>query len=116
MKKQAEFAMRYQDFFGWMPLMLVLSILAWVVLGAVSDRDDLVRWLIELPVKTLYATAASGVSYLVWRRWSYRMSDDELRSYWGKLLSGEPGAMAVHITNTVFYLCTFVSLLYYFSH
>lgn len=112
MKKILE---RYQEFYGWMPLLLLLAVSAWVVLGAVSDRDDLIRWLLELPVKTLYAAACSGVAYLVWRRWSYRMNEEELRAYWAGLLAGAPGPAIIYLVNAGFYLCVFCALLYYFS-
>ncbi len=106
---------RHQEFFGWMPLLLIVAVGAWVLLGAVSDRDDLIRWLLELPVKSLYAAAASGVAYLVWRRWSYRMNDDELRAYWAGLLAGAPGPMVIYLVNAAFYLCVFAALLVYFA-
>jgi len=106
---------RHQEFFGWMPLLLVVAVLAWAMLGAVSGRDDLIRWLIELPVKSLYAAGASGVAYLVWHRWSYRMSDDELRAYWAGLLAGMPGPAIVYLTNAAFYLTVFVASLIYFA-
>lgn len=106
---------RHQEFFGWMPLLMLIAVAAWILLGGVSDRDDLIRWLLELPVKSLYAAAASGIAYIVWRRWSYRMNDDELRAYWAALLAGESGAIIIYLTNAGFYACTFVALLLYFS-
>ena len=106
---------RHQEFFGWMPLLLIVAVMAWVLLGAVSDRDDLIRWLIELPVKVLYALGASGVAYLVWRRWSYRMSDDELHAYWSGLMRGDAGPLIVYLTNAGFYCAIFTGVLIYFS-
>ena len=106
---------RWQEFYGWMPILLVLSLVAWIALGAVGDRDDLIRWLLELPVKTLYAAAISGITYLVWRRWSYRMCDEQLKTYWDGLLAGHRGPVIVFLTNAAFYLCVFCSLLYFFS-
>lgn len=106
---------RWQEFAGWMPLLLVVAVFAWILLGAVSDRDDLIRWLIELPVRALYLVAASGVSYLVWRRWSYRMTDAQQARYWDGLLAGEPGPTVVYLVNAGFYLCVFVASLWYLS-
>jgi len=98
-----------------MPLLLILAVVAWVALGAVSDRDDLIRWLLELPVKALYAAAVSGVTYLVWRRWSFRMDDKQYATYLLGLMAGQPGPVIVYLTNAGFYLCTFALLLWYFS-
>lgn len=106
---------RWQEFTGWLPLLLLIAVLAWVVLGAVSDRDDLIRWLIELPVRTLYVVAASGVSYLVWRRWSFRMDDEQLREYWTGLLAGDLGSIVVFLVNAGFYLCVFIASLWFLS-
>ncbi len=113
--RMRDWLVRWQEFAGWMPAMLAVALTAWVVLGGVSDRDDLMRWLIELPVKTLYAAAVSGIAYLVWRRWSYRMSTDEQAAYWRALLAGEPGAVVIYLGNLGFYLCVFAALLVYFS-
>lgn len=106
---------RWQEFVGWMPLLLVIAVIAWVLLGAVSDRDDLIRWLIELPVKVLYALGASGVTYLVWRRWSYRMNDTELRAYWDGIMRGDAGPLIVYLTNAALYVAVFCAVLVYFA-
>ncbi len=106
---------RYQEFSGWMPVLLVVAVVAWVVLGGVSDRDDLIRWLLELPVKALYAAAISGTAYLVWRRWSFRMTDEQQKTYIDGLLQGQRGPVLVYLTNTGFYLCALLALLYFYS-
>lgn len=106
---------RWQEFVGWAPLLLAMALTAWILLGAIQDRDDWVRWLIELPVKSIYAAAVSGVTYLVWRRWSFRMTDEQQARYQSDLLDGKPGAVTVYLTNAGFYLCTFCALLYYFA-
>lgn len=106
---------RWQEFSGWMPLVAFVAMLAWVALGGVSSRDDLVHTLIELPVKVLYAIGASGVTYLVWRRWSFRMDDEQQRVYWAGLLAGEAGPLIVYLTNTAFFACTFIAVLFFFS-
>lgn len=104
---------RFQEFAGWAPLAGLVVIAAWVALGGIADRDDLIRRLLELPVAATYALLASGIAYLVWRRWSYRMCDDELAVYWNDVLQGRRGAVIVFLTNAVFYLCVFMSTLFF---
>lgn len=99
---------RWQEFTGWLPLLAVLAVVGWVVLGASAGRDDLIRWLLELPILTGYALAASGLAYLTWRRWSYRLSEDEKRALWERLLAGERGAIWIHAINAGFYLAALV--------
>lgn len=95
---------RWQEFTGWLPLLAVLAVVGWVVLGASAGRDDLIRWLLELPILTGYALAASGLAYLSWRRWSFRLSVEDKRELWLKTLSGHRGAMLIFVVNAAFYL------------
>lgn len=52
---------------GWLPLMAAASVVAWLVIGVlpgVKLTDDLIAWLLELPVVTCYALAAGGATVL----------------------------------------------------
>lgn len=54
-------------FLIWLPLMVVLTLLGWLLLGALPDMrmtGDLIAWLMELPVTTCYAIAAGGATFL----------------------------------------------------
>lgn len=105
---------RFQDLTGWLPLALLGALGGWVLLGSVSDRDGLMRWLIELFIVLCYAFAASGVTYLAWRRWSTRLTAEQLDQLWAGIVAGQRGPLAVYIVNAVFYLCAFIALLCFF--
>ncbi len=94
---------RFQEFMGWLPLIAALAVLGWVVLGTAAARDDLVRWLLELPILTAHALAASGLAYLAWRRWSMRLDDAGKADLWRRLMAGERGALTVFAINAAMY-------------
>lgn len=105
--------LRHQDFLGWAPMAFALSIVSWVVFGGIADRDDLIRRLLQLPVASVYALLASGVAYQVWRRWSYRMNDEQLTRYWDGALRGDRGPLVIYAINAGFYLCAFLAVLFF---
>ena len=104
---------RFQEFVGWAPLAFVLAVVAWGFLGGIADRDDLIRRLLQLPVASIYALLASGVAYLVWRRWSYRLGDEQLKAYWEGVMAGNRGPLIVYAVNAGFYLCAFLAVLFF---
>ena len=106
---------RWQEFTGWLPLLAVLAVVGWIVLGASAGRADLVRWLLELPIVTGYALAAAGLAYLTWRRWSYRLDDAGKAELWRRLLAGERGAITVYVVNAAFYLALVVVYALFFA-
>lgn len=60
----------FKAFAFWLPLMVVLTVLGWLVLGALPGMrmtGDLVAWLAELPVITCYAIAAGAATSLTMR-------------------------------------------------
>lgn len=108
---------RWQEFAGWTPLLIVLAVFGWIGLGALAPRlsTDALDWLIELPILSAYAAAAAGLTYLIWRRWRFKLDDEEQRTYWEALLDGERGAIVIFLTNAAVWLCTFGLLLSFFS-
>lgn len=108
---------RWQEFVGWMPLVAVLAIAAWLFLGALDPLAvvDVMAQLVDIPIRAAQALCAIGLSYLVWRRWSYRMREDELQLYWSRLLAGDRGSIIIFVVNAGFYLCAFLALLFFFS-
>lgn len=94
---------------AWLPLAVVLALLGWMAFGQSAARDDLIRWLLELSILSGYALAAAGMAYLSWRRWSYRLDDDDKRRLWAGAMGGHRGPLAIFVTNALMYLA-FVAL------
>lgn len=115
--KLIDYLKRWQEFFGWLPLVALLAIASWLVLGALDSLAvvDAMAQLVDVPIRALQALCALGLAYLAWRRWSYRMTADELADYWQRLMAGERGAVVVFTFNAGFYLCISLALLFFFS-
>jgi hypothetical protein len=96
---------RWQEFMVAMPIVFVVALVIWIVLGSLSAENDNIQWLIELPIKCVYALAALGLTYLGWRRWSMRISGKRLEDYWDRMMAGERGPLIVFGINAGFYLC-----------
>lgn len=117
MKALWNYLKRWQEFVGWLPVVVLLAVAAWIVLGALDRLAvvDALAMLVDLPIRTAYALAALGLAYLVWRRWSMRLSGEQLDDLWRRLMAGELGALIVFVVNAGFYLCASLALLYFFS-
>jgi hypothetical protein len=111
-----DFLKRWQEFTGWLPLLVFLALAGWVVFGALDPRlaPDRLSWLLDLPVMVAYALAASGMSYLAWRRWSVRLTGEEICAYWARVQAGERGAVVVFVVNAAFYLAALGMFLWFF--
>jgi hypothetical protein len=63
----------------WLPLMTLLTLVGWLVLGALPGMrmtGDLVAWLAELPVVTCYAIAAGAATSLSMRATGMNLDND----------------------------------------
>lgn len=111
------FLKRWQEFTGWTPLIVVLAVVGWIVLGGLDPRlgPDRVGLLLDLPIITAYALVASGVAYLFWRRWSNRLSDEQKARLWDGLMKGQTGAIVVYCVNAAFYLTVTVLVFRFFK-
>lgn len=111
------FLVRWQEQTGWLPLMLGLGILAWLVFGALDRTavvEVLVQW-VNLPPKAGYAVAALGLTHLARKRWRQRFTDAEQAELRTRLLAGERGAARILYADLVFTLVVFVLLIRHFG-
>lgn len=112
-----KFIQRFQEFTGWIPVVVVLSIAGWLVLG-VMDRaagSDTLALLMELPVLCAYALAAVGVSYLARRRFRRKLTDQEQVELWRAVLQGNKGACFIYFLDVVVWLGSLIALLVFFA-
>lgn len=105
---------RWQEFIGWVPLIVAISVAGWILLGGITDRNDLIRWLLELPVLTGYALAALGVAFLARRRQRRALTDAESAELWKRTLAGERGALIIYLTDSIVWALSFALSLWFF--
>ncbi len=66
LKKIRGFFYQSQEFTLWLPGLVVLAVLGWVVIGGiVRVGPDALAWLIELPVLCAWAAAWLGASWAI---------------------------------------------------
>lgn len=111
------YLLRWQEFLGWAPLVAVLAVVAWVTLGALDPvaAASALSTLVDLPARAVAAILAVGIAYLAWRRWSYRLDEEQRRRLWDGVMAGDRGPIIVYLFNGVFFLCAAISLLVFFS-
>lgn len=108
---------RWQEPVVWLPLLALLALVAWLVLGALDPDStvDLMARLIELPIIAAYAVAALGLAWLARRRFRHRLTPDQSDAYWVGLMAGRIGPIVVCIVDAVVWIACFALLLYFFS-
>ena len=107
---------RWQEPYLWVPLLIVLAFVGWLVIGAI-DRTagtDMLAQLVELPIRTAYAVAALAIAFLARRRFRRRLTDAEQRNLWLATVDGERGAVIIFITDAIVWIATFITLLLFF--
>lgn len=112
---------RWQEAIVQLPLLALLAVGAWVVLGALdrTATQDMLALLVLLPVYTAYGLAACALTYLVRRRWRRKLSEDEQTTWWATLIqrpaSQNAGARLVYLIDAVVTLGALIAFLLFFS-
>lgn len=105
----------------WLPLMVVLTLLGWLVLGALPNlrmTSDLIAWLMELPVTTCYAIAAGGATVLTMQVTGMNL-DNDYRDFLVADAVKNHNTAALHVLalETVAWLGTLAAFaLFFFPH
>lgn len=110
------FAVRWQEYLSWTPLLVVLSIIGWIVFGALDSRTsaDTLSFLLELPMRTAYAAAALGIAFLARRRQRHKLTPDQQSDLWNRILAGERGALFVYLTDALIWALAFTLAMFFF--
>lgn len=111
------FISRWQEKIILLPLLLIMGLAAWIVLGALdrtAGTDVLAQW-VELPIRCAYAVAALALAGLARRRWRYKLTDAQQADWWLRLTLGQRGARTIFITDAVLTLACIALLLHFFA-
>lgn len=116
MRKILDTLQRWQEFTGWTPLLVLLALAGFVLLGGLYPRldGDRLGLLLELAIISAYAMAATGLTYLSWRRWRQQLTPEQQEQLWERLMAGAPGAMLVYGLNALVWLAMLVAWLVFF--
>ena len=112
-KRITGFFYQSQEFTLWLPGLVLLSVLGFVVLGAFTRvTGDSLAWLAELPVLCAYAAAALGTSWAAKKLYLHDLDTDQERTLHAAALSGDEGARWLLIKDR---LETFVCIVLAFA-
>lgn len=115
MKRLRAFFYQGQEFALWLPGMVLLSVLGFVVFGALTPlAGDVLAWLAELPVLCAHAAAALGVAWAAKALYLFDLDRDQERDLHQAARSGEAGARWVLIKDRLETLtCIALSLAFF---
>jgi hypothetical protein len=88
----------------WLPMMAMLAVGGWVVLGAlpgVSVTGDLIAWLMELPVLTCFALAIGGAALSTMQITGMNLENDYRRKLVERAPDGDNDAFRVLCLESV---------------
>lgn len=107
---------RWQEFAGWLPIVGLLALAAWVLLGGLdrSQGAASLSMLIELPVLAAYALTAIGLAQLARRRFRKKLTEEQQTELWDRVLRGERGALVIYLLDTLVWLGSALVLLAFF--
>lgn len=107
---------RWQEFIGWTPLVVVLALTGYVLMGALYPRldGDRLGLLVELAILSAYAVAAVGLTYLSWRRWRQQLSVEQQDALWQGVMRGDRGPLLVYAINAGVWLATLLAWVLFF--
>jgi hypothetical protein len=82
-----------QEFTLWLPGMVLLALLAYVVFGALTPMTgDALAWLAELPALCAYAAAALGASWIIKKLYLHDIDTAQEIALQDAALAGDAGA------------------------
>ncbi|NWF33164.1 hypothetical protein HH110_08905 [Stenotrophomonas sp. SAM-B] len=94
MKRILSFFSRWQEFILWLPVLIFLALLGWVLLGAL-DRTiggDLLAQLLQLPISAAYLATACAAAWLFKRTYLFDLPEDEERQLHDAARAGDRSA------------------------
>lgn len=106
-----------QVFAGWLPLVVVLAVAAYIVFAAlpgVHMAGDSIAWLSELPVHTAFAFAVLAFTWLTRRYYRRKLSEAECRDFWQLLMDGNPAAITVFRWDCIVWIVSLLTFAAFF--
>ncbi|MBN4937325.1 hypothetical protein JY409_04615 [Stenotrophomonas maltophilia] len=107
MNRIVSFFSRWQEFIVWMPVLVILALIGWVLLGAL-DRTiggDVLAQLLQLPIHAIYLAAACAAAWMFKRTYLYDLNEAEEWELHAAALAGDGRAWRMLLLDRVEWLC-----------
>lgn len=109
------FAYTSQEFTLWLPGMVLLTLLGFIVLGAFTRvGGDALAWLVELPALCAYAAAALGGSWVIKRVYLHDIPTECEAALQRRVLAGDLNARWLLVKDRLETLAALVWMLAFF--
>lgn len=111
------YLVRWQVSHGWLPLLVLFSLLGWVGLRAL-DRfagQDALSLLVQLPMICAYAAAALVLTKITVRQWRQSLTSEQKQALWAGAQAGQIGPLVIQFIYAAFTLGVLCALLLFFS-
>ncbi len=106
MNRILNFFSRWQEFVIWLPLLVVLALVGYVVIGA-FDRTaggDLLGLLLELVVRCVYFACVGAAAWLFKRTYLHDLPDVQEQALHDRASSGDAGAKWLLVKDRIEWL------------
>lgn len=96
---------RWQEFVIWLPLLFVLAVVAYVMLGAVARIGaDPLAWLAEIPVMCAWAAVACATAWLIKRTYLHDIDSAGEKLLFERMLQGDRNARWLYVADRLEWL------------
>ncbi len=113
--KAAPFIARWQEFIVWLPGLVVLALVGYIILGAFAAvPTNMIEHLSNLPMLCAYAAAACAFTYLVKRTYMHELKSRDERKLHESAMLGNRGALIVLAVDRLATLAVLGMLLHFF--
>ncbi len=111
----AAFLSRWQEFVLWLPGLVLLAVIGYVILGAVTALPgNAIQTLAALPVLCAYAGAACAFAWLIKRTYLREIDKGEEQELHDKALRGNEPAKWAILLDRAEWMVLIIVLLYFF--
>lgn len=107
---------RWQEPIFWLPLLTIVCIAAWMVLGALDERSvsEMLSPVMEVPIRCLLAYAWLHLVYLTRRRFRRKLTDEEQAELWAACMRSERGPLLLYLSDVGVWILAGAALLPFF--
>ena len=100
MRRRWAWLYQNQEFVAWLPGLVVLAVLGFVVFGALTPlAGDVLAWLAELPVLCAHAAAALGTAWVMKALYMHDLDADQETALHAAARAGDAGARWVIVKD-----------------